>query len=347
MAIIRDDSALQKDAQAEEEILEQGLRPQTLSEFIGQSQLKKNLSIILGAAKKREEVAPHLLFYGPPGLGKTTLAGIIAKEMNGNLQITSGPAVEKAGDLAAIISNLKEGDILFLDEIHRLRRPVEEILYSAMEDFCLDLVVGKGPGARSMRLKLPKFTLVAATTRLGNLSSPLRDRFGESFRMDFYTPEELMTIIIANAKKLEISIDADAAKVLAKSSRGTPRIANRLLQRMRDFAHMKHTNHISQSLCRHALEELGIDSVGLSEGDRRFLTTIATMFQGGPVGLSTIAAATGEEKETIEDIREPFLLQVGFIARTPKGRTLTPAAYAHLGITAPTKNGAIKEQSLF
>lgn len=333
MAIVRDDMAEERVQNPEEEIVEQTLRPRNLKEFVGQSQLKKNLHIILGAAKKREESAPHLLFYGPPGLGKTTLAAIIAKEMNGNLQMTSGPAVEKAGDLAAILSNLQEGDILFLDEIHRLRRPVEEILYSAMEDFCLDLVVGKGSGARSMRLQLPKFTLVAATTRLGNLSSPLRDRFGESFRMDFYNAEELTKIITANAKKLEIGIEKDAAEILAKSSRGTPRIANRLLQRMRDFAHIDYLDYISKKLCEHALHELGVDALGLSEGDRRFLTTIATTFAGGPVGLSTLAAATSEEKETIEDIREPFLLQMGFLVRTPKGRMLSSAAFKHLGIS--------------
>ncbi len=340
MAIVRGDtSGIVAAAETrEEEWVENTLRPKTLQDFVGQTGLKKNLTIILSAAKKRSETAPHLLFYGPPGLGKTTLATIIAAEMGGKLRVSSGPAIEKAGDLAAILSNLEEGDVLFLDEIHRLRRPVEEILYSAMEDFVLDLVVGKGPGARSMRLQLPRFTLVAATTRLGSLSAPLRDRFGESFRLDFYAAEELDSIIMANANKLDISIAADTAAFIARCSRGTPRIANRLLQRLRDFAHVQHLDTIPLALAQEGLRELGVDEIGLTDGDREFLRTIAEKFAGGPVGLSTIAAATAEEKETIEDIREPFLLQLGFLARTPQGRVLTDAAFAHLDLPVPSGN---------
>ncbi len=332
MAIFRGDTSVSAKTETvpEEEWVDTTLRPKSLADFVGQSGLKKNLSVILEAAKKREETAPHLLFYGPPGLGKTTLAGIIAKEMNGTLRISSGPAIEKAGDLAAILSNLEEGDVLFIDEIHRLRRPVEEILYSAMEDYALDLVVGKGPGARSMRLQLPKFTLVAATTRLGSLSAPLRDRFGESFRLDFYTPEDLETIIKANADTLEIAIEAPAASFISRCSRGTPRVANRLLQRLRDFAHVDHLEKIEHELAQKGLAALGVDEIGLTDGDREFLRVMAEKFSGGPVGLSTIAAATSEERETIEDIREPFLLQLGFLARTPKGRVLTEAAFHHL-----------------
>ncbi len=340
MAIVRTETLAQDNTQQlpEEEWVENTLRPRTLNDFVGQTGLKKNLSIILSAAKKRKETAPHLLFYGPPGLGKTTLATIIAAEMNGKLRISSGPAIEKAGDLAAILSNLEEGDVLFLDEIHRLRRPVEEILYSAMEDFVLDLIVGKGPGARSMRLQLPRFTLVAATTRLGSLSAPLRDRFGESFRLDFYAPDELDSIVVANANKLEIAVDEPTSAYIARCSRGTPRIANRLLQRLRDFAHVEHLESISLSLAQKGLHQLGVDEIGLTDGDREFLRTLAEKFAGGPVGLSTIAAATSEEKETIEDIREPFLLQLGFLSRTPKGRMLTEAAFAHLKLPYPHGN---------
>jgi len=323
------------DENAVEIVVENILRPKKLADFVGQKTLKENLSVILGAAKKREETAPHLLFYGPPGLGKTTLAGIVATEMGGNLKFCSGPAVEKAGDLAAILSNLEAGDVLFLDEIHRLRRPVEEILYSALEDFVLDLVVGKGPGARSMRLSLPRFTLVAATTRLASLSAPLRDRFGETFRLELYDAEDLQSILLANATKLEIELDAGAMRVISESARGTPRIVNRLLARLRDFAHFQNTDKISESLAQSALAKLGVDRTGLNSADREFLEIIADKFAGGPVGLSTLAAATGEEKETLEDIREPFLLQLGFLARTPKGRILTPAAFEFLGKKIP------------
>jgi Holliday junction DNA helicase RuvB len=317
----------------EEFVFENTLRPKTLHDFVGQKTIKRNLSVILGASKKRSEPAPHLLFYGPPGLGKTTLAGIIAEEMGGNLKISSGPVIEKSGDLAAILSNLEEGDVLFIDEIHRLRRPVEEILYSAMEDYALDIMVGKGQGARSMRLQLPRFTLVAATTRLGNISSPLRDRFGENFRLEYYEPEDLQSIISGNAKTLEIEIDDKAVQQLSDCSRGTPRVANRLLQRLRDFAHFSHVNRISSDLAKNGLSQMGVDDHGLTDGDRLLLKLLAEKFAGGPVGLSTLAAAMSEEKETIEDIREPFLLQLGFLLRTPKGRMLSQEAYEFLGIS--------------
>jgi len=316
-----------------EKVVENILRPKKLSDFVGQKNLKENLAVMLGAAKNRGETAPHLLFYGPPGLGKTTLSGIVAAEMGGNLKFCSGPAVEKAGDLAAILSNLEAGDILFLDEIHRLRRPVEEILYSALEDFALDIVVGKGPGARSMRLSLPRFTLVAATTHLASLSPPLRDRFGESFRLELYGIADLKKILRANAAKLEISLSDAAAEILAKSARGTPRVANRLLARLRDFAHFEKKSEISENLARRALKKLGVDETGLTAADRDFLEILAVKFAGGPVGLSTIAAATGEEKDTIENIREPFLIQNGFLTRTPKGRVLTAAAFDFLGVS--------------
>lgn len=337
MAIFRGDTSITTEQRenGEEEYFENTLRPRMLPDFVGQETLKKNLSVILEAARNRSEPAPHLLFYGPPGLGKTTLASIIAGEMKGSLRISSGPAIEKAGDLAAILSNLEAGDILFLDEVHRLRRPIEEILYSAMEDFALDLVVGKGPGARSMRLQLPPFTLIAATTRLGSLSAPLRDRFGESFRLDFYAPHELERILHANAKKLEIGIRNEAVAFIARCSRGTPRVANRLLQRLRDFAHVERLDTIEYELAMRGLLQLGVDEVGLTDGDRELLLVMAEKFAGGPVGLSTLAAATSEEKETIEDIREPFLLKIGFLARTPKGRILTTAAFDYLQLRDP------------
>ncbi len=330
MSIVRTEPATSEKQQEEDNKIENVLRPKLIADFVGQEGLKRNLSVILQAAKKRKESAPHLLFYGPPGLGKTTLAGIVALEMGGNMKHSSGPVIEKAGDMAALLSNLEEGDVLFIDEIHRLRRPVEEILYSAMEDFVLDLIVGKGPGARSMRLQLPRFTLVAATTRLGNLSSPLRDRFGENFRLDFYKPKDISAITRVNAKKLEVEIETDAVAAISECSRGTPRVANRLLQRLRDYAHVVSSNRITHSLAKDSLFRMGVDSLGLNDGDRMFLKTVSEKFSGGPVGLSTLSAALSEEKETIEDIREPYLLQLGFLQRTPKGRVLSQAAVEHI-----------------
>jgi len=308
------------------------LRPQSLNDFIGQKRLKKQLHIFIAAAKKRKEPLEHVLFYGPPGLGKTTLAGILAREMGTEIRITSGPALSRAGDLASILTNLKKGDILFIDEIHRLRPAVEEILYSAMEDFCLDLVVGKGPSARSMRISLPKFTLIGATTKLSSLSSPLRDRFGNLLKLVFYTNENVSSIIQRSAKILKMDIDEDAAMRLAQSSRKTPRIANRLLRRARDYANVHDHELITYSIVEATLALLGIDELGLDSTDRKLLEIMAKQFKGGPVGLSTLAAATNEEEATIEDIYEPFLLQLGFIERSPRGRLLTENVYNHLGI---------------
>lgn len=342
MAIQRGQQAHQipQAAQQEDEGVENILRPQKLGDFIGQEQLTKNLQVMLSAAKKRKEPAPHLLFYGPPGLGKTTLATLVSKEMEANIKVSSGPALEKSGDLAAILSSLEEGDVLFLDEIHRLRRPVEEILYSAMEDFVLDIVVGKGPGAKTMRLSLPRFTLVAATTKFGSLSPPLRDRFGESLRLEPYSKELLQQMAMANAKILGIGLDREAAVHLSACSRGTPRILNRMLQRVRDFAHVDEREHIDVALAKEVMGQLGVDPHGLTKGDRDLLLLIAEKFAGGPVGLSTLAAAFGEDKETIEDIYEAYLLQLGYLERTPKGRQLTSAAYEHLGLLPKKGQGS-------
>lgn len=312
--------------------IESSLRPKLLNEYIGQSKIKDNLSIYIKAAKQRNESLDHLLFYGPPGLGKTTLAGIIASEMGVKIKITSGPAIEKPGELAALLSNLSEHDILFIDEIHRLNRQVEEILYPAMEDYSLDIMIGKGPTARSIRLDLPHFTLIGATTRFGMLSAPLRDRFGVVSRLEFYTPEELSEIVKRSAGLLSVRIDKDGAFEIARRSRGTPRLANRLLKRVRDVAQVKYDGKINLDIAIEALDMLDVDPFGLDHLDREVLDTIIYKFNGGPVGLDTIAAAIGEDAGTIEDVYEPYLIKNGFINRTPRGRVVTPLAYRHLGL---------------
>ena len=312
--------------------LENSLRPKQLSDYIGQDKVKENLSVYIKAATGRGDALDHVLLYGPPGLGKTTLAGIIANEMGVNVRITSGPAIEKQGDLAALLTNLQEGDVLFIDEIHRLNRSVEEVLYPAMEDRALDIIIGKGPSARSIRLDLPNFTLVGATTRAGQLSAPLRDRFGVIFRLELYTPDELSVIVKRSAGILGIDIDEKGARLIASRSRGTPRIANRLLKRSRDFAEVKYNGVINEAAANDALSRMEIDELGLDATDRRLLTTMIKNYKGGPVGLETISAAIGEEVVTIEDVDEPYLMQIGFLSRTPRGRCVSPAAYKHLGI---------------
>lgn len=311
--------------------IENSLRPKTLEDYIGQDKVKENLAIYIEAARTRGEALDHVLLYGPPGLGKTTLAGIIANEMGVNIRVTSGPAIEKQGDLAALLTNLQEGDVLFIDEIHRLNRSVEEVLYPAMEDRALDIIIGKGPSARSIRLDLPNFTLVGATTRAGQLSAPLRDRFGVILRLELYTDEQLATIVKRSAGILNIPIEQDGALQIASRSRGTPRIANRLLKRSRDFAQVKYDGVINAEAAADALSRMEIDQLGLDGIDRRLLTTMIKNYNGGPVGLETIAAAIGEEAVTIEDVYEPYLMQIGFLSRTPRGRCVTPAAYRHLG----------------
>lgn len=319
--------------QEEDLVVEKSLRPQTLDEYIGQEKAKKNLKVYIEAAKQRKEALDHVLFFGPPGLGKTTLSGIIANEMGTHMKITSGPAIGKPGEMAAILSGLQEGDILFVDEIHRLNRQVEEVLYPAMEDYAIDIMIGKGATARSIRLDLPHFTLVGATTRAGLLSAPLRDRFGVIHHLEFYTVEELRTIILHSAVKLEVGIDTAGAYELARRSRGTPRLANRLLKRVRDFAQVKYNGEITQEVASFSLDLLEVDKMGLDQNDRNILLTIIQKFAGGPVGLDTLAAAIGEDPGTIEDVYEPFLVQNGLINRTPKGRVATEFAYQHFGIT--------------
>ncbi|KGF48237.1 ATP-dependent DNA helicase RuvB [Veillonella montpellierensis DNF00314] len=316
----------------EEDIWQYSLRPRLFKEYIGQEKVKENLSIFIQAAKKRKEPLDHVLLYGPPGLGKTTLAGIISNEMGVNFRVTSGPAIERAGDLAALLTNLDDGDLLFIDEIHRLSRSVEEVLYSAMEDYALDIVIGKGPSARSVRIDLPKFTLVGATTRAGALAAPLRDRFGVVSRLEYYKQRELELIIVRAADILSIGIDSEGASEIARRSRGTPRIANRLLKRVRDFAQVVGDGIITKNIADEALRRLDVDTMGLDKIDRRVLYAIIEKFKGGPVGVDTIAASVSEERETIEDVYEPYLMQLGFLARTTRGRIATEAAYKHLGV---------------
>lgn len=322
-----------------EEELEETLRPKKFSEYVGQDNIKENLEIAIKAAKKRKEPIDHVLLYGPPGLGKTTLAHVIAREVGANIRVTSGPAIERAGDLASILTNLEEGDILFIDEIHRLNKVVEEVLYPAMEDYILDIVIGKGPSARSVRLDMPKFTLVGATTRTGLISSPLRDRFGLVHRLDFYSDKDIDKIIKRSAKILKIEIDEDGAKEISGRARKTPRIANRLLKRVRDYAEVKGEGKIDKEMADKALDSLRVDEIGLDETDRNLLLAVIEKFNGGPVGLSTLAAATAEETDTIEDVYEPYLIQIGFLERTPKGRKATNLALKHL-----KKEAASEEQ---
>lgn len=330
-----DDRIIEPKEQNEDRVFDMTLRPKVLAEYIGQEQIKKNLEIFISAAKQRKEPIEHVLLYGCPGLGKTTLAHVISNEMGAQIRITSGPAIERAGDLAAILTNLGEGDILFIDEIHRLNKVIEEVLYPAMEEYALDLVIGKGPGARTVRLNLPRFTIIGATTKVSMISSPLRDRFGATYHLNFYDDTDIGKIINRSAKILNIEIDNGAVELLSSRVRKTPRVANRILKRVRDYAEVKSNGIITIELAEEALENLGIDRFGLDQIDRRILESIIKKFQGGPVGLSTLSAATGEEQATIDEVYEPYLLQLGFINRTPRGRVATEAAYKHLGIDIP------------
>ncbi|EMX0190565.1 MULTISPECIES: Holliday junction branch migration DNA helicase RuvB [Bacillus] len=330
-----DERLLSGESAYEDADLEYSLRPQTLRQYIGQDKAKHNLEVFIEAAKMREETLDHVLLYGPPGLGKTTLANIIANEMGVNVRTTSGPAIERPGDLAAVLTALQPGDVLFIDEIHRLHRSIEEVLYPAMEDFCLDIVIGKGPSARSVRLDLPPFTLVGATTRAGALSAPLRDRFGVLSRLEYYTVDQLSAIVERTAEVFEVEIDSLAALEIARRSRGTPRIANRLLRRVRDFAQVRGNGTVTMEITQMALELLQVDKLGLDHIDHKLLLGIIEKFRGGPVGLETVSATIGEESHTIEDVYEPYLLQIGFLQRTPRGRIVTPLAYEHFGMEMP------------
>ncbi|PDO10240.1 MAG: Holliday junction DNA helicase RuvB [Candidatus Reconcilbacillus cellulovorans] len=331
---------------AEDHSMELSLRPRFLDEVIGQDRVKKNLKIYIEAAKQRREPLDHVLLCGPPGLGKTTLSNIIANELGVNIRVTSGPAIERPGDLAAILTNLQPGDVLFIDEIHRLHRTVEEVLYPAMEDFALDIVIGKGPGARSLRLDLPPFTLVGATTRPGLLSHPLRDRFGVVGRLEYYSVQELAYIVARSAEILKIPLAGDAAEEIGRRARGTPRIANRLLKRVRDYAQVVGDGIVTGDVARAALEQIQVDPLGLDPVDRRLMETIMVHFEGGPVGLETVAAMVGEDSQTIEDVYEPYLMQIGFLQRTPRGRVATPQAYRHFGLTPPERIRAVGEAGL-
>jgi len=325
----------QESEQEEDIVLDTTLRPQSFAEYVGQETIKRNLGIFIEAAKRRRENVDHVLLYGPAGLGKTTLAHIIAHEMGVNIRITSGPAIERVGDLGSILTNLEEGDVLFIDEIHRLNKQIEEVLYPAMEDYKLDIIIGKGPSARTIQLDLPRFTLIGATTRLGALSNPLRNRFGSTSRLEFYTEDEMERIIRRSGSILGVDIDVTGARAIAKASRSTPRVANRLLRRVRDFAEIHGKPRIDHETSREALSLFEVDEIGLEPTDRNILSTIAKKFAGGPVGIRTVAAVTGEETETIEDVYEPYLIQLGFLSRTPRGRVMTEAGFAHVGVPVP------------